>query len=52
MPELERGKPKGMGIDAQGHIVVIEPHYSRINHFTPEGQLIRQWGNQVRMMDI
>ena len=50
--ELERGKLKGMGIDAQGHIVVIEPHYSRINHFTPEGQLIRQWGNQVRMMDI
>ena len=44
MPELERGKPKGMGIDAQGNIVVIEPHYSRINHFTPEGQLIRQWG--------
>lgn len=44
MPELERGKPKGMCLDAEGNIVVIEPHYSRVNHFSPEGDLIRQWG--------
>ena len=44
MPELERGKPKGMCLDAQGNIVVVEPHYSRVNHFTLEGELVRQWG--------
>lgn len=44
MPELERGKPKGMCLDAVGNIVVVEPHYSRVNHFTPEGELVRQWG--------
>ncbi|MEK9863127.1 MAG: hypothetical protein VW804_08215, partial [Verrucomicrobiota bacterium] len=45
MPELERGKPKGMGIDSQGNIIVIEPHYSRVNHFTSDGILVKQWGN-------
>jgi DNA-binding beta-propeller fold protein YncE len=44
MPETDRGKPKGMGRDARGNIVVIEPHYSRINHFSPAGRLVEQWG--------
>ena len=44
MPEIERGRPKGMALDHEGNIVVVEPHYSRINHFTPEGRLVSQWG--------
>src|SRR5947208_11731213 len=44
MPETDKGKPKGMCRDAEGNIVVIEPHYSRVNHFTSDGQLVRQWG--------
>jgi hypothetical protein len=24
--------------------VVVEPHYQRINHFSPEGRLVAQWG--------
>jgi len=44
MPEIERGRPKGMALDHEGNIVVVEPHYSRINHFTPEGRLLSQWG--------
>ncbi len=44
MPETSRGKPKGMGCDADGNIIVIEPHYSRINHFSTEGELVAQWG--------
>jgi sugar lactone lactonase YvrE len=44
MPQTDKGKPKGMCRDAQGNIVVIEPHYSRVNHFSPEGQLVAQWG--------
>ena len=44
MPEIERGRPKGMACDHEGNIVVVEPHYSRINHFTTEGKLVSQWG--------
>ena len=44
MPETELGKPKGMTRDRNGHIVVIEPHYSRVNHFAPDGRLVTQWG--------
>ena len=44
MPEIKRGRPKGMACDHEGNIVVVEPHYSRINHFTPEGRLVSQWG--------
>lgn len=44
MEDTDLGKPKGMCCDAAGRIVVLEPHYSRVNHFTPEGQRVRQWG--------
>ena len=48
MPEIERGRPKGMALDHKGNIIVVEPHYSRINHFTPEGRLVSQWGRHGR----
>jgi ABC-type Fe3+ transport system permease subunit/DNA-binding beta-propeller fold protein YncE len=44
MPQTDQGKPKGMCRDHQGNIVVIEPHYQRLNHFSPSGQLLNQWG--------
>jgi hypothetical protein len=44
LPETELGKPKGMGRDHNGNIMVIEPHYQRVNHFTPDGKLVAQWG--------
>jgi iron(III) transport system permease protein len=44
LPESELGKPKGMGCDRAGNILVIEPHYQRVNHFTPDGRLVAQWG--------
>ena len=31
--------------DAAGNVIVIEPHYSRVNHFDPTGHLLTQWGN-------
>ncbi|MCS1411079.1 MAG: Serine/threonine-protein kinase PknD [Verrucomicrobia subdivision 3 bacterium] len=46
MPETERGRPKGMALDGEGNIIVIEPHYARVNHFTPEGELVSQWGRR------
>ena len=44
MPQTDKGKPKGMIQDTQGGVIVIEPHYSRVNHFTSAGQLAFQWG--------
>jgi ABC-type Fe3+ transport system permease subunit len=43
-PETSQGKPKGMGRDHDGNIIVVEPHYQRINHFTTDGKLMARWG--------
>src|SRR6185436_7166550 len=47
MPNTDLGKPKGMCTDNSGNIVVLEPHYQRVNHFTPDGALVEQWGRAV-----
>jgi len=44
MPQTDLGKPKGMCRDPQGNILVVEPHYQRVNHFSPQGKLLGQWG--------
>ena len=44
MPQTDLGKPKGMSCDSEGRVVVIEPHYSRVNHFSGDGKLQWQWG--------
>jgi sugar lactone lactonase YvrE len=44
MPEIELGKPKGMAAGADGGVWVSEPHYSRLNFFDADGELVRQWG--------
>ena len=44
MPQTDKGRPKGMCIDREGNVVVNEPHYSRVNHFSTTGQLVAQWG--------
>lgn len=46
MPQTDLGKPKGMTLDGDGNVVVLEPHYQRVNHFTPEGRLVAQWGEK------
>jgi ABC-type Fe3+ transport system permease subunit/DNA-binding beta-propeller fold protein YncE len=45
MQQTDLGKPKGMTCDHDGNIVVVEPHYQRINFFTPEGKLVERWGD-------
>jgi ABC-type Fe3+ transport system permease subunit/sugar lactone lactonase YvrE len=44
MPEITKGKPKGMCRDCEGNIVLVEPHYSRVNYFSTNGTLVAQWG--------
>jgi ABC-type Fe3+ transport system permease subunit/DNA-binding beta-propeller fold protein YncE len=46
MPQTDLGKPKGMGCDVSGNILVLEPHYQRVNHFSPQGVLVAQWGRK------
>lgn len=46
MPQTDLGKPKGMARDGAGRIVVVEPHYTRVNHFDTAGKLQLQWGKQ------
>jgi ABC-type spermidine/putrescine transport system permease subunit II/DNA-binding beta-propeller fold protein YncE len=44
MPQTDLGKAKGMGCDREGNILVVEPHYQRVNHYAPDGTLMAQWG--------
>ena len=44
LPQTDLGKPKGMTCDANGNLIVVEPHYQRVNHFSPQGKLLHQWG--------
>ena len=44
LTQTDLGKPKGMCRDRDGDIIVIEPHYQRVNHFTPDGKLVARWG--------
>ncbi len=46
MPETLKGKPKGMATAPGGRIVVVEPHYNRLNVFDPDGTLVTQWGTR------
>ncbi|MDB6040550.1 MAG: repeat containing protein, partial [Verrucomicrobiales bacterium] len=45
MPQTDKGKPKGMDLDKDGNVIVVEPHYSRVNHYSTDGKLLRQWGD-------
>ena len=46
MPQTDLGKPKGMCRDRSGNILVLEPHYQRVNVFSPAGILLAQWGQR------
>lgn len=46
MPQTDKGKPKGMVRDNDGNVIVVEPHYNRLNYFRPDGTLVFQWGKQ------
>src|SRR5207249_2378572 len=35
-----------MGRDRDGSIIVVEPHYQRLNFYSPDGKLLSQWGEK------
>jgi ABC-type spermidine/putrescine transport system permease subunit II len=46
MPQTDLGKPKGLCRDREGNILVLEPHYQRVNVCSPLGKLLAQWGKR------
>jgi ABC-type Fe3+ transport system permease subunit/streptogramin lyase len=44
MPETDKGRAKGMARAPDGGVLVVEPHYHRVNRFAPDGRLLAQWG--------
>jgi len=46
MPQTDLGRPKGMTTDTHGQLVLVEPHYQRVNHFAGDGTLVEQWGHR------
>jgi len=46
LPQTDLGKPKGMSRDRDGGIIVVEPHYQRLNFYSPDGKLLSRWGEK------
>ncbi len=44
MPEVDAGKPTGLGIAPDGTVYAADTHYSRVVYFSPEGQRLGQFG--------
>ena len=44
MPQTQSGKPTGMSFGPDGNLYVADTHYNQVTVFSPEGELIRQWG--------
>lgn len=39
-PEHKNGRPTGLSIDHEGHVMVADTHYFRVLFYTPEGELL------------
>jgi len=44
MPLVEAGKPTGMSVHKDGRLFVADTHYHRVAIFSPEGQLVGEFG--------
>ena len=44
MPEFELGFPTGISFDPDGNLYSADTHYHRVIVFTPEGKIVRQFG--------
>lgn len=44
-PEIEAGKPTGLGIGPDGNVFVADTHYARVLIYSPVGQLLRSLGS-------
>ncbi|MFG0252861.1 MAG: hypothetical protein ACF8NJ_08315 [Phycisphaerales bacterium JB038] len=44
MPKVDRGKPVGLGVGPDGLLYIADTHEQRVMVYTPEGELVRQFG--------
>ncbi|MHC4475853.1 MAG: ABC transporter permease subunit [Planctomycetota bacterium] len=44
MPLIEAGKPTGISIGPEGNLYVADTHYHRIVVFSPDGELVKEFG--------
>ncbi|MFO7976338.1 MAG: hypothetical protein R6V12_17085 [Candidatus Hydrogenedentota bacterium] len=44
MPAADNGTPTGVAFDHNGRVLIADTHYSAIREYTPEGELITEWG--------
>jgi DNA-binding beta-propeller fold protein YncE len=45
MPEIDAGKPTGLGFGPDGNIYVADTHYARVCVYSSDGRLLRQFGS-------
>lgn len=45
MPEVDKGKPEGICLTPEGHLLVADTHYSRVIEFDAVGREVRRWGS-------
>jgi DNA-binding beta-propeller fold protein YncE len=44
MPAADNGTPTGVAFDHSGRVLIADTHYSAIREYTPEGELLTEWG--------
>jgi ABC-type Fe3+ transport system permease subunit/DNA-binding beta-propeller fold protein YncE len=44
MPQIDSGKPTGLTFHPNGNLYVADTHYHRILVFSPEGEIVQQFG--------
>jgi ABC-type Fe3+ transport system permease subunit/sugar lactone lactonase YvrE len=45
MPQWTTGKPVGISVGPDGNVYVPDTHYQRVMVYSPDGQVLRQWGS-------
>ena len=45
-PAWEQGKPVGITVGPDGNVYVPDTHYHRVLVYSPDGKLLRQWGQR------
>lgn len=48
-PGIVQGKPTGLGLDPEGHLLVADTHYSRVLTYTQDLELVRYYGAPGRV---
>jgi DNA-binding beta-propeller fold protein YncE len=45
-PAVEKGRPAGVACDPRGTVLVADTHYHRVLRYTPDGELLAEFGSE------